>query len=87
MMTKTSLSTLLAAGMLSLCSSAMAEAVQAQANGFLNAEIAWLLGALILGLCVIARRRPLPHTNREPAAEPDTATGKPEQWKTTGAAS
>ena len=81
MMTKTSLSTLLAAGMLSLCSSAMAEAVQAQAKGFLNAEIAWLLGALILGLCVIARRRPLPHTNREPAPEPDTATGNSEQWQ------
>ena len=87
MMTKTSLSTMLAAGLLSFCGSAMADAVQARANGFLNAEIAWLLGAVILGFCVIARRRPLPHANREPAPEPDTTTGKPEQWKTTGAAS
>ena len=87
MMTKTSLSTMLAVGLLSLCSSAMAEVVQARTNGFLNAEFAWLLGAVILGFCVIARRRPLPHDNREPAPEPDTATGKPEQWKTTGAAS
>lgn len=86
MMTKTSLATVLAAGLLSLCSTAMAEAVQARANGFLSAEFAWLLGAVILGFCVIARRRPLPHANREPAAEPETVAGKPERWKTTGAA-
>ena len=87
MLIRKNLQTLLGVALLQLCSSAVAEEVQAQAGGFVNGEFAWLLGAVILGLCVIARRRPFPHSNRETISEPGTSTARPEQWKPSGAAS
>lgn len=84
---KTKFSLVLAIGLLQLCSGAMAAQDNIQADGFMNGEFAWLVGAVILGLCVIARRRPLPHSNREAASEASTSTGRTEQWETSGAAS
>jgi hypothetical protein len=87
MATKTSLRLVLALGLLHLCSSATAAQVQAQAEGFVSDELIWLVGAVILGVCVIARRRPLTNSNRESTSESDTSTSRPEQWETRGAAS
>lgn len=87
MLIRKTLPTMLALGLLPLCSSAMAEEVHAKADGFISGEFAWLLGAVILGLCVIARRRPLPHSNQETSSEAAAPTATPKQWKPSGAAS
>jgi len=64
-MKKISLQLSLALSLLPLCSSVIAAQTQVQANAGLNPDIAWLLGAAILGFAVVARRSPRPPVHPE----------------------
>lgn len=72
---KSVLQSVLALGLVTLCSGAMADEAVAMAETGLNAELAWLLGSLVLGFSVIARRDKsfVANTTPEPQRKPETA--------------
>lgn len=59
--------------------------LQVQTNTVLKSELAWLVGAVILGYSVIARRRSHPYTSPKSTSDTDTLNGRSEQWETLGA--
>jgi hypothetical protein len=69
-------------GLVPLCESAMASQASDLTGLSHSAEFAWLLGALVLGFSVVARRAPRHHGNgdRPSAVDKHNLGDKSESW-------
>jgi hypothetical protein len=80
MLVKISTQIVLAVGLLPLATSVMAAPSSTLSDGNSGSQLAWLLGAAIVGFSVVARRNSSSPTNTDTTPKTNSLAGKPANW-------